>query len=973
MTRRKPHALAATVTANGGRYDFVNLAPGSYFVYIPTPPTAYPVSSGPTATADDGVDNDDNGSQPAAGAAVRSPVIVLTPGSEPATDGDGANGDLTVDFGFYAPVNLGNLVWHDRNNNGRVDSGEEGIDGVAVHLYPAGATPGSDAPSAVAVTGGGGFYNFANLAPGRYFVYIPTPPAAYPTSSYATGESDDGVDNDDNGVQATTGAPVISPVIVLTSGGEPLHDGDGANGDLTVDFGFFIFDLALRKRVATTSDAPLIPGQSTVTFAIDVINQGDIPASNVTVVDYVQPGLTFDPALNPTWTGGSNPVTTVPGPIGPGETATVQIVLRVDAGAGGRVLLNEAEIASDGQPLGADHDSTPDLIYGNDGPVKDDVIDEGHKTNTVHDEDDHDIASVRVQAFDLALRKRVASFSETPLRAGASTVTFRLELFNQGDVAAGNVTLIDYVPAGFVYDPALNQAWTQAPTATPTTVVPGPLAPGASATVDIVLRVAESAAGQRLVNTAEIAEDGAGGADRDSTPDRDPSNDGPVTDDEIGGANGDQDDHDIAVVEVGAFDLALRKRLADGQPAQVLVGAVVTFTVEIFNQGTTPAANIVVVDYLPSGFSLSPFDRNGWTAAGNLLEKTIAGPLQPGERVAVNLQLVADTATGPARNFAEIRAATDALGQPVTDVDSTPDAINGNDPLLDDVIDDSGAVDEDDHDVATVQVDTVAVALRKTLADGQTVQVALGDDVRYTIRVQNDGTLPLGSAVVIDYIPDGLALSPIDTNGWTLSAGGRQATRTIQGPIQPGAFVDVAIILRIQGAVSGDIVNRAAIIAIYDENGRPVTETDPVQGGGGGDEPSGDNEDDETVMVLRPTAIGLVSFTAFRTGNAVELRWETSYERDTFGYLIFRGVTDNFAQAQRITASVIPGKGTGGGAYALTDANVAPGVAYRYWLVEVEVDGDLNVNGPIRVGLPSPVVVGGANAHAVFLPIITRR
>ena len=179
-----------------------------------------------------------------------------------------------MDFGFYTPVNLGNLVWHDRNNNGLVDSGEEGIDGVPVQLYTAGQTPGRDAPIAVAVTSGGGAYGFPNLAPGRYIVYLPTPPAAYPTSSAATSEHDDGIDNDDNGSQATTGQPVVSPVIVLTSGGEAITDGDGANGDLTVDFGFFVFDLALRKRVATLSDSPLIPGQSTVTFAIDCYQPG---------------------------------------------------------------------------------------------------------------------------------------------------------------------------------------------------------------------------------------------------------------------------------------------------------------------------------------------------------------------------------------------------------------------------------------------------------------------------------------------------------------------------------------------------------------------------------------------------------------------------------------------------------------------------------------------------------------------------
>ena len=36
-----------------------------------------------------------------------------------------------------------------------------------------------------------------------------------------------------------------------------------------------------------------MPGLSKVTFAIEVINQGNVTATNVTVVDYVQPGFTF--------------------------------------------------------------------------------------------------------------------------------------------------------------------------------------------------------------------------------------------------------------------------------------------------------------------------------------------------------------------------------------------------------------------------------------------------------------------------------------------------------------------------------------------------------------------------------------------------------------------------------------------------------------------------------------------------------
>jgi uncharacterized repeat protein (TIGR01451 family) len=95
------------------------------------------------------------------------------------------------------------------------------------------------------------------------------------------------------------------------------------------------FDLALRKRVVSQSDSPLAPGVSTVTFSIEVFNQGDVAASNVTVIDYVPAGLVFEPSINPGWSGSPNPTTVIAGPLQPGQSATVQIVLRVARGHGG--------------------------------------------------------------------------------------------------------------------------------------------------------------------------------------------------------------------------------------------------------------------------------------------------------------------------------------------------------------------------------------------------------------------------------------------------------------------------------------------------------------------------------------------------------------------------------------------------------------------------------------------------------------
>jgi hypothetical protein len=57
-------------------------------------------------TADNGVNNDNNGQQPnGPGTPVRSPLFTLTAGVEPAlaVDGDDANGEMTIDFGFANP------------------------------------------------------------------------------------------------------------------------------------------------------------------------------------------------------------------------------------------------------------------------------------------------------------------------------------------------------------------------------------------------------------------------------------------------------------------------------------------------------------------------------------------------------------------------------------------------------------------------------------------------------------------------------------------------------------------------------------------------------------------------------------------------------------------------------------------------------------------------------------------------------
>ena len=257
--------VTATTDINGN-YRFTGLTAGDYKVKIGnTNFTAGNALNGYYSTTDQaGFNNpnndnnettDENGIDNTAPATngITTGTVTLALGAEPpavGSDGDtDANSNMSVDFGFYTPVNIGNLVWHDANNNGIYESGlgETGIDNVTVQLFRQGDTPGVTTPRAVQNTTGGGFYNFTTFTdgtkidPGTYFVYIPTPPAAYPASSAAavTDTADNEQDNDDNGTQAAVGSPVSSPMILLTSHAEPTTDGDGNDGDMTIDFGLY--------------------------------------------------------------------------------------------------------------------------------------------------------------------------------------------------------------------------------------------------------------------------------------------------------------------------------------------------------------------------------------------------------------------------------------------------------------------------------------------------------------------------------------------------------------------------------------------------------------------------------------------------------------------------------------------------------------------------------------------------------------
>ncbi|MGE5438485.1 MAG: SdrD B-like domain-containing protein [Bacteroidota bacterium] len=83
--------------------------------------------------------------------------------------------NLTIDAGLYGnecmPVSLGDFVWNDLNKNGIQNSGEPGLSQITVNLFKAGKT----AVHKTTLTDKNGFYHFAGLLPGTYYVQFILP------------------------------------------------------------------------------------------------------------------------------------------------------------------------------------------------------------------------------------------------------------------------------------------------------------------------------------------------------------------------------------------------------------------------------------------------------------------------------------------------------------------------------------------------------------------------------------------------------------------------------------------------------------------------------------------------------------------------------------------------------------------------------------------------------------------------------
>lgn len=291
--------VATDTTDANGHYLFDNLAPGSYIVELAASnfnAGAVLDGYGSTTTLAPDVNNNDNGiDTPNTIKGIRSGTINLAAGAEPSTaagtpdddtpastkgygaGGVDANGNMTVDFGLYRPMSIGNRVWFDTNADGLISAAENGIAGVTVELRQDANNDGTFDPAvdivvvATDTTDSLGYYLFGNLMPGNYFVYIRPDQfaAGAPLAGFASTLDNVGAvanDNNDNGVVNGTG--IVSNQVALVENSAPTNETDlsgdansdgprfiGLNGennrnsDISIDFGFTATPMSLGNRI----------------------------------------------------------------------------------------------------------------------------------------------------------------------------------------------------------------------------------------------------------------------------------------------------------------------------------------------------------------------------------------------------------------------------------------------------------------------------------------------------------------------------------------------------------------------------------------------------------------------------------------------------------------------------------------------------------------------------------------------------
>jgi len=228
-----------------------------------------------------------------------------------------------------------------------------------------------------------------------------------------------------------------------------------------------------------------------------------------------------------------------------------------------------------------------------------------------------------------------------------------------------------------------------------------------------------------------------------------------------------------------------------------------------------------------------------------------------------------------------------------------------------------------------------------------------GQPGSYTLQVSNAPSAGPVQApdpiTVTDTLPTELTFVSATGTGWSCSAVGQVVTCSYTGayPVASGAALPPITLTVDVADIGTTVVNSATVSTPNDSTAANNTATDPT-------------------TIVGPTPLTLTYLGAVRQFGQVELVWRTSGELDTLGYHVYRSTTGQRADAERVTAQLIPAAGGLGSTYRWADPSAQPARSYTYWLQAVQSDGPSREYGPIKAGAQANA------AFRIFVPMVLR-
>ena len=471
------------------------------------------------------------------------------------------------------------------------------------------------------------------------------------------------------------GTTLTNSIAVEADEDDPNPLNDQTTEDTTVEQ---VTDLSIVK---TDSPDPITAGEA-LTWIVTVTNNGPSDASGVEIEDALPTGVTFvafgpAPSSDPDCVEAAGIVTCELAAIAAGDSVDVSIVGAVDAGApAGSIVLNEVEISAF----------------------------DGTDPNPLNNSDDEPTSVQRQAGIVLSKTAQPA-----PVVAGQD-ITYVLRLQNDGPSDGSGVLIEDVIPADTSFVSVAVLATGQAATCTETlgTVLCTPDAAGATLANGDFIEV------EIVVTTNSALDAGATVANTATAQSTDVPPDFPPVEAQ-------------ATTPVSRLaDVALDKAV---DPATVIAGESVTYTLTASNAGPSDATGVTVGDILPQGVTFVS-SAEGCTSSGPSVSCSVA-VLPAGDNAVFTF--VADVAPTLADGESFVNNAVVSATEPDPDPDN------------------NGAS-------ATADVEREAdLAITKTDNDAE---VIAGESVTYAIEVTNNGPSQATGVVVTDAVPAGTSFDP---------------------------------------------------------------------------------------------------------------------------------------------------------------------------------------------------------------------